>query len=310
MNPGPYRNMAAELTALDVKVNALLPPRYQHCYESVSPASMGSAGLLYDSDGNVAWDRIWTSFCDLALAGGPPHRGRLLEPASEAEVTDEPERYAVVVGEIVRAIAMTTGLAAIDGYAPGWVGVPCRSVEAAAWLQFAVTAENVTARRRREVLQLPAGPAFRVEKEIKNVVVALAKACHYWKDHLTDAQQGLAGDDVWEAASPAEAADSPAEYEASLDELVNVLSESGLAISSRRYIGWVGVEMTDEEDAVWLLRAVLADRVLARREQNILYLPVPATPGAGSTSRAARVFLQAWELRLASLPYRPARRPS
>ncbi len=310
MNSGPYRNMAAELTALDAKVNALLPPRYQHCYESVSPTSMGSAGLLYDPAGKVAWDRIWTSFCDLALAGGPPHRGKLLEPVSEIEATAEPERYGDVVAEIVRAIGMTTGLAAMDGYMPGWVGVPCQSAEAAAWLQFAVTAENVTARRRREVLQLPAGPAFRVEKEIKNVVVAFAKACHYWKDHLTDAQQGLAGVDVWEAASPTEAADSPAEYEASLGELVNGLSEAGLAISPRRYTGWIGVEMTDEEDAVWLLRAVLADRVLARREHNILYLPVAADPNAGSTSRVARVFMQARELRIASLPYRPAWRPS
>ena len=84
------RNLAAELAALDVKVNALLPPRYQHCYTSVLPNSMGSAGLSYGPDGRVAWDQIWTTFCDLALAGGPPHRGKLLEPVSETEVSAEP----------------------------------------------------------------------------------------------------------------------------------------------------------------------------------------------------------------------------
>ncbi len=84
--------MVEELAALDAKVNALLPPRYQHCYTSVSPNSMGSAGLRYGPDGKVAWDEIWTTFCDLALAGGPPHRGKLLEPVSQAEVAAEPGR--------------------------------------------------------------------------------------------------------------------------------------------------------------------------------------------------------------------------
>ena len=196
MKQMPFRNVATELAALDAKINALLPPRYQHCYTSVSPNSMGSAGLSYGRDGRVAWDEIWTTFCDLALAGGPPHRGKLLEPVSEAEVATAPGRYRDVVAEIGRAIKMTTYLSMVDGYAPGWVGVRCESEEEAAWLQFAVTAENVSARRRQAVLQLPAGPDFRVEKEIKNVVVALLKAEHYWDGHLTATQQSLAGEDV------------------------------------------------------------------------------------------------------------------
>ena len=71
---------------------------------------------------------------------------------------------------------MTTSLTADDELAPGWVGVRCESAQEAAWLQFAVTAENVSARRRGNILQLPAGPDFRIEKEIKNVVVATAKS--------------------------------------------------------------------------------------------------------------------------------------
>ncbi len=46
-------------------------------YEDVQPVSMGSAGLKFASDGRVAWDEMWGLFCDLALAGGPPHRGRV-----------------------------------------------------------------------------------------------------------------------------------------------------------------------------------------------------------------------------------------
>jgi sirohydrochlorin cobaltochelatase len=305
-----HRDMAAELAALDEKVNALLPPRYQHCYASVSPGSMGSAGLRYDRDGRVAWDQIWTTFCDLALAGGPPHRGSLLEPVTEAEVAANPTRYRDVVVEIGRAIDLAACLPVANGYAPGWVGVQLGSPEEAAWIQFAVTAENVSARRRGSVLQLPAGPAFRAEKEIKNVVVALIKASHYWDGHLTASQQKLAGTDVWEAATPTEAAATPAEYQAAMDEMEAALRTAGLPIAPRRYTGWVGVETTGEEDAVWLLRAVLVERVLARREGPVLYLPVNAMPCADRAERVGWVFRRARDLRAASPPRRSVWRRS
>ena len=304
------KNLAAELAALDTKITAFLPPRYEHCYTSVSPSSMGSAGLKFGPDGRVAWDQIWTTFCDLALAGGPPHRGNLLEPVSEADVAAEPVRYADVISEIARAIELTTAFAVVNGYAPGWVGVQCQSLEEAAWLQFAVTAENVSARRRKSVLQLPVGPNFRVEKEIKNVVVALTKASHYWDGHLTATQQSLAGDDIWEPATSTEAAATPSAYEAAVGEVENALHAAGLPTSPRSYVGWVGVETGGEEDAVWLLRSVLVEQVLARREGKVLYLPVGANPSAGQASRVGRAFSRAWDLWTAAAPRRPAWRAS
>ena len=294
------RNVAAELAALDSKVNAFLPPRYSHCYGSVSPDSMGSAGLIYGPDGRVAWDRVWTTFCDLALAGGPPHRGKLLEPVSEDEVAADPGRHGEVVSEIGRAIGLTTGLPVIGGYAPGWVGVRCGSPSEAAWLQFAVTAENVSARRRKDVLQLPAGPAFRVEKEIKNVVVALAKAYHYWDGHLTAAQQSLAGDRVWEPATAAEAAATPSEYKAALGEVMGGLRAAGLSALPQRYVGWVGFQAAGVEEAVWLLRAVLVNQVLARREERVLFLPVGADPSTDQAARVGWAIGEAWRLWTAS----------
>jgi sirohydrochlorin cobaltochelatase len=310
MNLMQNKNVAAELAALDTKLNAFLPPRYQHCYTSVSPSSMGSAALKYGPDGRVAWDQIWTTFCDLALAGGPPHRGKLLEPVSGTDVSAEPDRYESVISEIARGIRSTTGLAVVSGYAPGWVGVQCQSIEEAGWLQFAVTAENVSARRRQAVLQLPAGPNFRGEKEIKNVVVALAKASHYWDGHLTATQQSLARDEIWEAATPAEAAATPSEYEAAVRELEDDLLALGLPTSLRPYVGWVGVEVGGEDDAVWLLRAILVEQVLARREGTVLYLAVGASQSAGQAGRVGRALSRAWGLWKASSPRRPAWRPS
>lgn len=58
--------------------DALLPPRYRGG-RNVSAAPMRSAPLKYDAEGRVAWGEVWQSFCDLALAGRPPHRGTLKE---------------------------------------------------------------------------------------------------------------------------------------------------------------------------------------------------------------------------------------
>ena len=80
---------------LDARLRTLLPPLYQDTYEDMQPVSMGSAGLKYGPDGRVAWDEIWQTFCDLALAGGPPHRGTLLEAATPAEMALRPDEQVV-----------------------------------------------------------------------------------------------------------------------------------------------------------------------------------------------------------------------
>src|SRR5580698_461166 len=97
---------------LEARLKTLLPEVYQDSYEDVQPVSMGSAGLKHGKDGRVAWNEIWGSFCDLAMAGGPPHRGTLLEPATKAEIDLDPERYKQVGDELCRGVEMVTGLAA------------------------------------------------------------------------------------------------------------------------------------------------------------------------------------------------------
>src|SRR5690348_3544455 len=101
----------AALRALEARIMTILPEEYQDSYEDVKPVSMGSAGLKYGSDGKVAWDEMWESFCDLAMAGGPPHKGTLLEPGSRIEIEAQPERYREVVEEICRGIGKVTELA-------------------------------------------------------------------------------------------------------------------------------------------------------------------------------------------------------
>lgn len=170
-------------------LDAILPPRYRNG-RPVSAAPMSAAPLVYDEDGRVAWDRVWggddpdNPFCELALAGGPPHRGTLLEPVSPEVVAADREGYARVVAELARGLHMVTGLPVVTESAPGWIGLVCESEEMALWLLRAIVVENVSVRREGCTLFLPAGPDFRVDGEIKNVVTAVAKTYHYWKEHV------------------------------------------------------------------------------------------------------------------------------
>jgi cation diffusion facilitator family transporter len=175
-----YRHQSDDV---EQKMEALsiLPPRYQ--LNTPSAAPMGAAGLKYDTEGAVAWNEIWTDFCDLALAGGPPHRGSLLEPVNPAAVEIDPEGYERVVSKLERGIRMVTGLPIVRSATLGWIGMECDSEEMALWLLRAIVAENVSVRREEKVLYFPAGPDFRLEKEIKNVITVIAKTTHYWKEH-------------------------------------------------------------------------------------------------------------------------------
>ena len=105
------------------KLSGVLPPRYQGAAPTAAP--MAAAALQYDAEGRVAWDVMWTDFCDLALAGGPPHRAGLLEPADPADVRSRPAEYAAVVDELARGIELVTGLPVVREGAPGWIGVAC-----------------------------------------------------------------------------------------------------------------------------------------------------------------------------------------
>ncbi len=152
--------------------------------QPLSSTPMSAAPLCYTTDGQVAWDQMWTDFCDLAAIGGPPHRGTLLEPISPTEVKSDPEAYAQVVAEIERGIQLVTGLTTLHSPMLGWVGVECEDEMMAIWLQQAILAENVSVRRDGIRLYLPAGPTFQLQAEIKNVITAIAKTHHYWQEHM------------------------------------------------------------------------------------------------------------------------------
>lgn len=174
----------APVVANAPKALSILPPRYQGPNVKVSAAPMGAAALQYDANGNVAWDEIWGGFCELALAGGAPHRGTLLEPVHEEAIAADPEGYERVLSEIERGIRMVTDLLPVRSATPGWIGMECHNEEMALWLLRAIVVENVAVRREGRTLWFPAGPHFRLEREIKSVITVIAKTNHYWEEHI------------------------------------------------------------------------------------------------------------------------------
>jgi sirohydrochlorin cobaltochelatase len=146
-------------------------------------APMAPAPMKYRDDGEVDWGNMWDSFCALALDGGPPHRGTMLEAPSEAP--GESEAYQQVVAEICRGIYEVSGLPA-HAAESGWVAVQCQSAAMARWLSDAIIGENVRARYDGSLVYVPADAHFSVKGEIKNVITAVAKTSHYWDEHLAN----------------------------------------------------------------------------------------------------------------------------
>lgn len=255
------------LDRLDARLRILLPEQYQASYESVQPVSMGSAGLKFAADGTVAWDTIWQTFCDLAMAGGPPHKGALLGPGIPSEIAANQAPYDAAVDEICRGIWMAADLPAQADTHPGWVRVQCHNTTMADWLTRAIVMENVAARSSGVMLFLPAAPHFRLDKEIKNVVTVIAKTAHYWMGHMSRSQKTLIAD-LFQTMS----IESPL-IEPAIDG----------------WTAWRGVECASEQAAVWMMRALAAFNIVSRRERLTLFLPINDEQDPGGTITAGAV---------------------
>ena len=272
----------SDLQSLEQRIKILLPEQYQNSYDEVQPTSMGSAALKFTPDGKVAWDEIWGSFCDLAMAGGPPHKGMLLLPATQTEIEAQPARYEEVVNEICRGIQLVADLAAEPSATPGWIRVECVNRATAEWLLRAITVENVAVRRQNLNLELPASSAFRLEKEIKNVITVVAKTAHYWFGHIYRDQRQQIRDLFTQMEQkspllqPIYDANAPAHETASAKTNLasQIAASTGLRASPHQYIDWLGIELPTVPTAIWLMRALVASNVLSRREDKTLFLPI------------------------------------
>jgi hypothetical protein len=284
----------------EARIRTMLPELYRDSYNDVRPVSMGSASLKFGSDGKVAWDEMWGSFCDLAMAGGPPHKGRLLEPGPAPDILALPELYEAAAAEICRGIELVTGLAAAPSGHPGWISVDCTSTGQAGWLARAIVMENVSAGLDGMVLYVPAGPSYRLEKEIKNVVTVLAKTCHYWFGHTSLEQRRAITRllDRLETRSPLirpvfpQAGSMPAMSESTFSSLAaSIHKATRLRCSILGHEGWLGLQSHDIQSAIWLMRALAVENVLTRREDNMVLAALNPIADPGGRALAQRVIL-------------------
>jgi sirohydrochlorin cobaltochelatase len=149
---------------------------------------MASAPFVWRRDGRPDWSAMWTTFCDLALHGGPPQRGAL-QALRGPSVDGRAARSAPeIAAELRRGIEETTGLG-VEAAEPGWIAITCASARMAAWLCAAIILENVDARVEGTRLLVPAGPGFALEDQVKSVVTVVAKTHHYWREHLESARE-------------------------------------------------------------------------------------------------------------------------
>lgn len=149
---------------------------------SVSATPMPAAPFVWREDGRPDWGAMWTSFCDLAMYGGPPHRPkdnavRLMPEASAAATEYDATR------ELRRGIWETTNLVS-ESAGCGWLAVTCHSARMAEWLCAAILLENVEARSVGKCLLVPSSRGFTLESEVKSVITVVAKTVHYWEQHI------------------------------------------------------------------------------------------------------------------------------
>lgn len=149
---------------------------------------MSAAPFVWRDDGRPDWGSMWTSFCELALFGGPPHRGG--ESPLHAPTAPVTESDAEMLAEMRRGIWETTGLYA-ESTEPGQLSVTCDSPTMAAWMCAAIILENVDARMEDDRLLLPAGPGYTLTDEVKSVITVVAKTHHYWQAHIAGTGRGV-----------------------------------------------------------------------------------------------------------------------
>ncbi len=149
---------------------------------SAAGAPMAAAPFVFRDDGTPDWSTMWQGFCELALYGGPSHRGEdeaLEKPTTATDEIVEDD----MIDEIRRGVLETTGLSALP--APGgWLAIRCDSKRMAAWLCATIILENVDARSEDDTLYVPGDRGFELKNQVKSVITVVAKTHHYWQAHI------------------------------------------------------------------------------------------------------------------------------
>ena len=135
----PEESLDRARAGIDQRFSPIVPLVPSPAMSGTPAPAMGRAPFVYDTTGRPHWSSMWESFCELALFGGPPHRGpvsalRVKDARAPAATRSRQRREEFdAVAEIRRGIEETTGLPTAPAE-PGWLAVTCESARMAAWL--------------------------------------------------------------------------------------------------------------------------------------------------------------------------------
>ncbi len=141
-------------------------------------ASPVPIAVQYGSDGRPDWPATCAVLPALALLGGPPVR----ESVALLH-TDDPRKLAEdwdPASEVRRGVFEVTGLYAEAGDLPAWLEVTCASARMAAWMAACLVLEGIEARSAGDRFSLPLAPSFTLHEDVRDLVVAVAKAHRQW----------------------------------------------------------------------------------------------------------------------------------
>lgn len=80
--------------------------------------------------------------------------------------------------------------------------------------------------------------------------------------------------ELLEAVNPEDCTNQWERYGAVLQQIgAGIQSVTGLKIVESHTHGWIGVQCDSEEMAIWLVRAIIVENVMVRREGDVLFLP-------------------------------------
>ncbi len=139
--------------------------------------------------------------------------------------------------------------------------------------------ENISVGLEEDAILLPAGPAFRVEKEVKNVITVVAKTTHYWSGHLIRLQKlGIANlFSRLDSEAPLLQPDRSIQVQdRDVREKIRYALEAttGLRTTEHSYCGWIGLDCGTVSSAITTMRRIVASNILCRRENTAIFLPL------------------------------------
>jgi sirohydrochlorin cobaltochelatase len=131
---------------------------------------------------------------------------------------------------------------------------------AADWLQRAFTIENVSVRSEGLELDLPAGPSYRPEMEIKNVITVMAKTTHYQFGHVIPVQRSGIRNllRTLEEESPLL---QPASLSNAIESQPNEAVREKMSETIHQLTGLRTSSHPDVHSEIWMMRAMIASNV-------------------------------------------------